>query len=215
LERFAKRLRREVIANPKKAAILGIMLLVAIYFWTPLVMGWMGKKEALATTKPGELAPGVLAGFPTQAAPVAKPGQTAGVDLPWYLVAEWMDRDPLKQAARPPAVRRDPFRVSAEVAKRREPPKAETAKKIVAPESLRLSLAGTVVGAGRRVAVIEGKSYREGDEVRVASGTERLVFKLVEVRADRVVLLHEGKSIEVRLRSRPTASHIELMGKNE
>ena len=42
LERFAKRLRREVIANPKKAAILGIMLLVAIYFWTPLVMGWMG-----------------------------------------------------------------------------------------------------------------------------------------------------------------------------
>jgi hypothetical protein len=215
LEKFVNRLRREVIANPKKGAILGVMFLVAIYFWAPLVMGWMGAKETISTAKPGDPAPGVLAGLTAQSTPAASEGPAVVADIPWHVVAEWMDRDPLKQTAMPRAVRRDPFRESVEVVSRREPSKPESVKKLVAPESLKLNLTGTVLGAGRSVAVIDGRSYREGDEVRLAKGDSQLRFKLVEVRADRVVLLHEGKRIEVRLRSRPSASHIELMGKNE
>ena len=39
LNKLARQLRREAMANPKKAAVLGLLLLVALYFWGPLVWG--------------------------------------------------------------------------------------------------------------------------------------------------------------------------------
>src|SRR6266576_3193818 len=41
LEKLAKQLRRDLAANPKKAAALGLMVLVALYFWGPLAWKWV------------------------------------------------------------------------------------------------------------------------------------------------------------------------------
>src|ERR1700681_3555557 len=43
--RFSVKLRREIAANPKKAGILALLLIVAIWFWAPLLGKWFGKPE--------------------------------------------------------------------------------------------------------------------------------------------------------------------------
>jgi len=215
VDQLAKRLRREVLADPKKAAILGLMLLVALWFWAPLVMGWIGKKESGPTAKPADAGPATMAGFLNQMGPGTPTAPQAKAETPWHVLAQWMDRDPLKQAVRPAAGQRDPFRMSLEVVKQKEQPKPEKIKKTVAPEALGLSLTGTVVGPGRRVALINGKSYRQGEDVKLAREGQTQVFKLAEVRADRVVLEQSGRTFEIKMRVRAGSSHIELMGKNE
>jgi hypothetical protein len=40
LDKLVKQLRRDATANPKKTALLGVMALVALYFWGPLL--WKG-----------------------------------------------------------------------------------------------------------------------------------------------------------------------------
>ena len=45
LDKLAKRLGRDLAANPKKAAALGVMALVALYFRAPLVWGWFSQGE--------------------------------------------------------------------------------------------------------------------------------------------------------------------------
>ena len=44
--RFARRLRREIAANPKKAGVLALLLVVAIWFWTPLMAKWFANPDA-------------------------------------------------------------------------------------------------------------------------------------------------------------------------
>ena len=42
---IAKQLRREATANPKKASVLGLLAVVALWFWAPLVWGWIFASE--------------------------------------------------------------------------------------------------------------------------------------------------------------------------
>ncbi|MBI3839452.1 MAG: hypothetical protein HY288_16150, partial [Planctomycetia bacterium] len=53
---LAKKLQREIKANPAKAGGLGVLLLVAGYFWAPLVKGFIA---------PAETAPAATATAPT------------------------------------------------------------------------------------------------------------------------------------------------------
>jgi hypothetical protein len=55
----------------------------------------------------------------------------------------------------------------------------------VTPESLGLKLSGTLIGTERRVAIINGASYVEGRELRIA---DDIVFVLAKVSARKVVL---------------------------
>ena len=41
LDKLLKQAKRDLVASPKKAAVLGLMLLVAAYFWGPLLWKWM------------------------------------------------------------------------------------------------------------------------------------------------------------------------------
>ena len=43
---LVKRLRREITASPKKAAVLGISFVIAIWFWAPLIGKWIGVKSS-------------------------------------------------------------------------------------------------------------------------------------------------------------------------
>lgn len=203
-----------MIANPQKGAILGIMLLVALYFWAPLVAGWLGKKPTGQTAAPADLGANALAGFPAQSVTGDKPAQPAAAETPWYLLTEWMDRDPLKRTAESPIRGRDPFRFVAQAVKPTEPP-PEPKKKPIVAETFALALSGTVVGPGRRLATINGKTYREGDDVKLTSDGQSVAFKVAEVHPQSVVLSFQGKSLELKMKVLAATSQIELMGKNE
>jgi hypothetical protein len=207
VNKLVKRLRREVLANPKKGALLGLMVLVGVYFWAPLVAGWLGDKPPQATATAG-----ASAGFPLNllnpSTPTAKPNDKAAVEQPWHVYSDWMDRDPRKQPARPRAEARDPFQRVQEVV-RQEPKKVEPPKKAVAAAPPALSLEGTLLGRDRRVAVINGRIYREGDKVQVTSQGQTVVLQLAEVRHQAAVLIYEGARLDVKMRPSALAGAIE------
>jgi hypothetical protein len=203
-----------VTANPKKGAILGVMLVVAIYFWVPLVAGWIGKSQTGQSAPPNDAGATALAGFPTLPAAGDKPGPSAQAETPWYVLAEWMNRDPLKLAAGPHGGGRDPFRFIVHVEKPKAPP-PESKKKPIVAQSVPLKLSGTLVGPQRRLATINGRTYRQGDEVKLTADGQTAVFKLTEIHPQRVVVTYEGRPLELKIRVPATTNEIQLMGKND
>ena len=75
LHKLAKQARRDLLANPKKAAILGLMLLVALYFWGPLLWKWFAPAGGKKGSK--DQAGLILEDDPAQAADKAKTGVAA------------------------------------------------------------------------------------------------------------------------------------------
>ena len=73
LDKLAKQARRDLLANPKKAALLGLMLLVAAYFWGPLLWKWLVPASGSKGGKGGQTAL-IMEDDPAEAAPQAKPG---------------------------------------------------------------------------------------------------------------------------------------------
>jgi hypothetical protein len=225
LGRLAKTIRREAKANPKKAAILGLLLVVAIYFWAPLVAGWCskGSAESPVATLPGEKPPfeppagATSAGLITMAVPIdAAPKPTdAARQHSWQNLVQWMEQDPRMVAAGLPLANRDPF--LAPHAERPMPQPKEShahAEPELTPQNLNFVLSGTVVGAGRHVARINGKSYEQGKPIELSAkdGKQHWTFTLAEVDARRVVLERQGKRYEVKLEPGNHAGTIELLG---
>ena len=119
LEKLGKGLRREVATNPKKAALLGLAVIVAVYFWIPLVWGWIGKTTRTRLRRDGAAPDGAATGSAAAAAaePPAKPAKP---DRPsWQQIIHWMHNDPQTMTAPSLTKTRDPF----------EPPKTEVAEK--------------------------------------------------------------------------------------
>lgn len=197
LAHFKKRLLRDLKANPKKGAVLGLLLLVAIYFWAPL----LGKL----------LSPG--AGTNVAAAPAAPPSQpveeTPADGAPaarrhnWRQVLAWMEQDPLTKPPQHVAF----AAIALGDLSEREPDDADVEESAAAapiaapvtPESLGLKLSGTLVGTAQRVAIINGVSYLEGRELRLA---DDVVFVLAEVSARKVVLERGEKEFVLELPAR-------------
>jgi hypothetical protein len=196
-----RRLRREITASPKKAAVLGVSLVIAIWFWAPLVGKWFGAKSAdetaVATSNIEETAV-----VPTIATPT-----TAKAAAPkWHQVLEWMRKDPLMRPYAPTAVERDPFSPSAsQIAKQEETQQPAAAALELTPEQAGLALRSTIIGPQMKTALINGRAYHEKQSVPAANGRDR--FLLVEIRSNSVVLQRHGQSFEVKLpRVEATAS---------
>jgi hypothetical protein len=220
MNKLARRLRREAMANPKKALILAGLSLVALYFWGPLVWGWArsghtSANVAAGKAKPPELAPDGASGG------AAKPGESPVELIPsyaWTQLDEWMSQDPLRSPVDTLSGRRNPFApllVVADTAASEQPepePDVEVAK--ATPETLGLTLNGTLVGPRRRVALIGGKAYREGQTVRVDRDGRSIELKLVEVHARRIVLEWQGSSFELAIPEHQPAG-IELTVHND
>jgi hypothetical protein len=209
---LVKRLRREVLANPKKGALLGLMVLVGVYFWAPLVAGWLGGKPSrpapagAATTAPA------MPGLTQSTSP--KAGEKPAVEQPWYMLGEWMDRDPRRQPVGPQGGQRDPFcRVKEKEVVKKDPEKREPEKKPVTVASLAIKLGGTVLGGGRKVALLNGKTYREGDDVKLTRDGQTIVLKLVEIHAQSVVLIRDDRRLELKMPPSPLAGAIEVVKK--
>lgn len=208
---LARRLRREATANPKKAALLGVALVVAVYFWTPLVSGWLFKK---APPAPGRASPvagkadpsASLNGSVAKASATAVPTASPAVHRSWNQLAAWIASDARMKPIGPLSAERDPFDAGKHKKGQGwddEPPEAT-------PESLGMVLTGTVVGP-RSCAVLGGRSVEVGAMVEYGKGGQVYRFQLVEVHPRRVVLERAGIRYSLAIASSRT-TRIELAG---
>jgi len=222
-KKLIKKLKREASANPKKAAILGVLLLVAVYFWIPLVSRWIshpkdqaqsalppapatgGQASAPAPALPNVAAVATLPGMPVSG--TAAPGGAGTKPAPtWQELAEAIDRDPLMRPASPgitgPA-RQNPFGRLQPVELVKDTDELKSSESLAddaQPAELGLVLSSTVVGAARQTAVINGKVYTLGREVPAGDGAS---FLLTEIQPRRIVLKRAGREFELKI-ARPT-----------
>ncbi len=226
IKQFTRRLRREVKANPKKAAILGLLCVVALYYWAPLVWGWVGGRKSAELAEPGAAATTDQAPRPAAFAPLAgaaaaaesgKPGQPADPSRPWQQVVQWIEQDPTMKPFAARSQRRDPFHPAAsEVAanEEEEPDEAQTAEtaKDLTPDALGAQLTSTLIGPQRRVAVINGRPCQEGRTIAMAKDGQQVEFKLCEVHPRRVVLERDGKRYELAIPPSAPSGRLEMSG---
>jgi hypothetical protein len=219
LLKLFKQLRREVTSNPKKAAILGAGLLIALYFWAPLIWSWSGmSRPAVAAAKPAA-APTVTplaANAPKETASAAKK-ENESPQYTWQQLAEWMEHDPRKLPAEPASADRDPFPGLETIVVPKQiqlVAKPLVEEKPVTPESLGLVLSSTIIAA-RRTAIINAKTYEEGKEIRLIWRSQRVTYLLAEVRSRGVVLVRNGERFDLPLRRGSRAGTIELVGNKE
>ena len=220
LAKTGRQLRREASANPKKAAFLGLAVLAAAYFWTPLVWGWIGKNDKNA---PGAVAPSGATPVAAALVPAAMPDakatpKDAGPDrLPWPQIVQQMHDDPRMMTAPPLTITRDPF----------EPPRTEVAESkaevedksrpkppTITPSAAGLVLTSTIIGPQRRIAQISGKTYVVGQAIEAVKDKETLgvAFKLVEVHPRRAILEADGQRFELTIPEPDKSSKIEFLG---
>lgn len=202
LDKIARQIRRDLTASPKKAAALGVMLLVAIYFWAPMVWGWIAPgtsdgKQAVAASEV------ILEDDPVD--PVAITNKKGRV-FSWEKVRRKVAADPRMTPALFEATWSDPFR-PAESLEPAGPASTAVApgqaNAQVDPTELGLKLTSVAISSRQRVAFINGEKYREGELVPVAgkdgqpaSGVE---FRLVQVGFREVGLEYRGKTYTLEL----------------
>ncbi len=215
LERLIKQLGKEARRSPKKAAVLGVLTLVAAWFWAPMVWSWVvpGQSPKEAPMAQAAAVGGVSAGpvatpvapAPVQAAATEAANRPQPASRPdWRQLVEWMGADRLTRPADLPQGLRDPFvppiqpeplvAVEPEV----EPEPAE-AQAPVDPASLGLVLSSTIVGPQRRAARINNKTYRPGQTVVASKDDQQYEFILAEVHPRHVVLTRESVRYELSL----------------
>lgn len=200
LEKLARKLKRDLAANPKRAALLGVMLVVAGYFWAPLVSKWLGK-SARQNSRPEELA--ILG----DDLPIEERTKTKGQPR-WDKILAWMEADP-RMASRPSAADVHPFgrpgpgKEDADKQPVEEPvvPAPPPVAVDVTPQSVGAVLNGVLVGIRQKQATINGETYRIGENIVFASkeGNGKLEFQLLQVHKDGVVLSRGRKIYEIQL----------------
>jgi len=201
---FSKRLQREVLGNPKKALLLGLLCVVAGYFWAPLVAGSFKGADVTEITAPnttnGDSTPAVA---PTTST-LAVQTPVVAVSFTWKQIAECLDRIRIQQITSLAADARDPFKPAPSVGAQAESVvEIRTSAPSLTPQQAGLSLSSTMVGPRYGIALIDGETYRVGDEINSATA-EGVTFRLKSIHAKHVVLERNGEEFELSLK--PTES---------
>jgi len=218
-DRLGSRLFREITVSPKKATILGLLLLVAVWFWAPLVWKWLTPKSTSSdeTTTPASTPP---SGAKPVALDAAGDEQSEAEKHSWKEVSQWIKSDPRMTAATDLPGRRHPFdpvepppskTVPVDEKKQKETELAVAlAQSIPDPESLGLVLSSTIVGTDGRAALVNGRTYRVGATIQLDHEGKPIEFRLTEIRSDSIVLQRRKKQFEVRLPEPATSGRLEI-----
>lgn len=191
--KLLQRIQREAKANPGRAIVLSLLMLVAIYFWAPLAKGLLTKQST-----PNSPVAGVAA--PDDATATEAKAETSALN--WRELDRAMKEDSRMRSAPALELVRNPF-ADEEVVVEQEAEVAQVAETPPAPEELGLVLTSTVVGPRYRAALISGRVYREGAEIATE---ESVSYVLAEVGPQQVLLTHGGKTFELTLSKTSAAS---------
>jgi hypothetical protein len=186
LDKLGKQLRRDVSANPKKAAVLALMMLVALYFWGPLAWQWLSAERNKRSSKVN-LASLILTDDPVE--PSQQHKARGGAKFKWERARELIRQDPRMRSASFDVSWHDPFGKPGGEATV-DPTQAAEASRVAAAaaaqqaDSAGLVLESVMVGPRNRVATINGETCREGDRIRVADKQDpatKLEFRVVRI----------------------------------
>jgi len=214
LEKLAKQLRRDLAANPKKAAALGAMVLVALYFWGPLAWNWISAHGSKRTNKQST-ATLILTDDPVE--PTQHSRQRGGAKFRWEKARQLMRQDPRMLSAAFEAAWVDPFGkpVDAEPteavmeATKDDAAIAAATLAAVEPGEIGIVLGGVMVGPRSRVATINGEACHEGDEIEVADKADKSIrrqFRVVKIARQGVELEFNGRTLVLSLKQ-PKLAH--------
>jgi hypothetical protein len=229
MDKFLRKLRRELTRNPKQTAVLAGGLLVAAYFWAPLVMQWCSKSGSApaAGAETVVVADGALA-------VVADPAEVeATASLPdWRTLAQAAGELPFEALAELVLPEHDPFRARvAPVVEETHPEGGVTKQGLTAlPAEAAIVVAadwkldGILSGPRLRAAIINGRVVREGESMVLGSqNAERgddnessapvtITAELVSVQADYVVLRCGGEMSRIELKRPALAAGDQIAG---
>jgi hypothetical protein len=172
LDKLLKQLKRDAAKSPQKAGALGLMVLVALYFWAPLVMkNFRGKPKPGTATATG---PVILRDDPILVKAAAHPSTNVAH---WDRVRQALAQDRMMLAVAHDAGWKNPFgnlhlpektnSSPKPMANQGEPktlPAAPPVKPEVAEQQLTgISVSSILMSKRGHVAVINSKVYRVGD----------------------------------------------------
>jgi hypothetical protein len=205
LDKLLKKLKRDLAASPQKAAALGLMILVALYFWAPLIMKFGGK----AKTKKVAASQVILTDDPI----VTKVAARSTIDsTQWDRVRQTLAQDQFMQAALLNPEWSNPFRrVSAASVESDLDPAQETASQRPLPETPMVDdnqaqekfagivVSGVLIGPRERAAFIRGTTYRVGDVLVIGgeNGEPKLELLLTRIDEDGVDVNCEGRTLRL------------------
>lgn len=241
LNRLTRQLRREVKANPGKATLLGVLLAVALYYWIPLVAKWLSPSDKLKTVHAQSVASAALVQTPEEPRPLSGGNpttipntqqQTPEAFPAWDQLVQWRQADPRTQPVQLPTGPRDPFhRADPEsVSAGKDGPTATKSlpsgrggntgaqpKANAPPESLNVELTSIVVGPNRRIALINGRPYQEGNTLVFVQDGQPWEFRLWRILPNRIVLQWNDRRYEVKLHTSPSNGEIQIdsLGENK
>ncbi len=228
LGKIKKKLKREVTAHPAKAAVLGGLCVVAMWFWVPLVWGWVSPKEpSAAATVAREPSAMPVPGFVPTSVSVPPAEATPAVPaVPWTQIVQWMEQDPRTSSVEvafenpgtvplPPgdersvglvqAARRDPFRPSVSPEDRMAVNAEEAAPEVapvpakISPRDAGATITAVIASPTGGTAMISGRTYFLGEQVLLHKDNEAYTFRLTEIHPGGVVLTRDGMRYELNI----------------
>ena len=171
VQRTIRHIRRDVKKSPGKMLVLGVLAVVGVYFWVPLIGTWYGGDETgfVPRADSPERLPMV------DSSVTIKESKSDLMEPTWDQLVGWLEQDNLTKSATLEDQLLDPFRPidsrsalidgseAAESASTEIKPARE-----VTPDSLGLILKATIVGGPRGVASINGRTYLENEIIKVS-----------------------------------------------
>jgi hypothetical protein len=209
LTKLTSQLRRDMAASPQKAAALGLMVVVALYFWAPLVWRWLplgGESSGKA-----DVSTLILTDEPAAKAASTEPRTPA---FRWEKVRQLVREDTRMKPATFDAAWHDPFGKPAP-----EPATAEAEPMVsiaqtpaLEPEptpereltTASLTLGGILIGPRSKVATINGEPCHEGDSLSVLDANDKSVqhqVRITRIMRQQVELESRGHTLTLELAS--------------
>ena len=190
--------RRELTANPKKAAVLALLLAAAAWFWGPLVWRMFGGAKP-ATPGPAQ----VVGQSPDRQPPSVNSAAARPTSGNWRDLVAARRQDPLAQPATFDPDWPQPFKVQALQT-------AATGDGVGVPTVLTPAQAGLVLqsilyGKAKRAAMINGEIYREGSEVAISTPGVDVIFQVARIDRSSVSLECYGRTYRLEF-PRPTVT---------
>lgn len=226
MDKLAKKLKRELARSPGKAGLLGVLCLVAVYYYVPLLGRLAGSpRQASGETLP--VSPPTpsgteLAKLGTSATAREENGAAAS-EINWREILALIEREPYMQPGELGSQRDNPFALlrpretTTNEDSKSAPQNEETLASVPAPSILDpreagLVLSSTMVHGDQRIAMINGRTYRENAKIVLRrqildspgqSGDGELVYRVERIQPLYVELENGGVRHRLDLNRKP------------
>ena len=209
IQNISKQIKHEITVHPKKAIVLGIMIVAGLYIWMPHFLAWINKTEEGPKSSGTQVAVNKSLGQTNSADNLSGNKENKPLQYSWKEVLKWMNNDPRTRPAQPLTIDRDPFQGSKDaIDETKEEPEVKAPP--VSPASLGMALTSTLIGPNGGIARIGGRTYNQGQTIEAVKEGRNYKFVLSEIHDRKVVLEMEGESFELSIPEPGTSGRMVL-----